>query len=74
MRFATSMSRSIKPRRPYKLDDTSCVNEVPRVRALQEYVRERTIMDRMMRGPRTRKARSHITPIVPRPLNGLEVQ
>ncbi|GLA10386.1 hypothetical protein AnigIFM60653_004877, partial [Aspergillus niger] len=30
MRFAASMSRSIDPRRPYKLDDTSCVNEVPR--------------------------------------------
>ncbi|KAK1146187.1 hypothetical protein N8T08_003277 [Aspergillus melleus] len=29
------------PRRPYKLDDTSCVNDVPRVRALQEHVRKR---------------------------------
>ena len=41
MRFAASMSRSIDPRRPYKLDDTSCVNEVPRVRSLQEQVRGR---------------------------------
>ncbi|KAL4950839.1 hypothetical protein BDW69DRAFT_186978 [Aspergillus filifer] len=41
MRFAASMSRSIDPRRPYKLEDTSCVNQIPRVRALQEQVCER---------------------------------
>lgn len=41
MRFAASMSRSIDPRRPYKLEDTSCVNRIPRVRALQKRVCER---------------------------------
>ncbi|KAL4946937.1 hypothetical protein BDW69DRAFT_190709, partial [Aspergillus filifer] len=41
MRFAASMSRSIDPRRPYKLEDTRCVNEIPCVRALQERVSER---------------------------------
>ncbi|KAA8649433.1 uncharacterized protein ATNIH1004_002104 [Aspergillus tanneri] len=30
MRFAASISRSIDPRQPYKLDDTSHVNEIPR--------------------------------------------
>ncbi|KAE8374982.1 hypothetical protein BDV26DRAFT_268992 [Aspergillus bertholletiae] len=41
LRFAASMSRSIDPRRPYKLDDTSCVNEIPRVRTLRQQVQER---------------------------------
>ncbi|RHZ58146.1 DUF3435 domain-containing protein [Aspergillus thermomutatus] len=41
MRFAASMSRSIDPRRPYKLEDTSCVNNIPRVRTLQTRVCER---------------------------------
>jgi hypothetical protein len=38
MRFACSMSRSIDPRRPYKLspEDSSSINELPRVRGLQE--------------------------------------
>ena len=36
MRFACSMSRSIDPRRPYKLEDSSAVNRVPRVVALEE--------------------------------------
>ena len=44
MRFAASMSRSIDPRRPYKLDDTSCVNEVPRVRSLHGHVRGRKLL------------------------------
>ena len=38
MRFACSMSRSIDPRRPYKLEDPSSVNEVPRVRDLEQRV------------------------------------
>jgi hypothetical protein len=41
MRFAASMSRSIDPRRPYKLEDTSCVNNIPRMRTLQTRVGER---------------------------------
>ncbi|KAB8069060.1 hypothetical protein BDV29DRAFT_183512 [Aspergillus leporis] len=50
MRFAASMSRSIDPRRPYKLEDTSCVNSVPRVRALQKRVCERKqLRDEMKR-------------------------
>ncbi|KAJ5132574.1 hypothetical protein N7448_006732 [Penicillium atrosanguineum] len=36
MRFACSMSRSIDPRRPYKLEESSAVNRVPRVVALEE--------------------------------------
>ena len=44
MRFAASMSQSIDPRRPYKLDDTSCVNEVPRVCSLQGLVCERKLL------------------------------
>ncbi|KAJ5343508.1 uncharacterized protein N7506_003332 [Penicillium brevicompactum] len=36
MRFASSMSRSIDPRRPYRLEDSSCINEIPRVRTLEE--------------------------------------
>lgn len=36
MRFACSMSRSIDPRRPYRLEDTSCINGIPRVRTLEE--------------------------------------
>ncbi|KAE8399029.1 hypothetical protein BDV37DRAFT_290564 [Aspergillus pseudonomiae] len=36
LRFAASMSRSIDPRRPYKLNDTSCVNEVPCVLVLKK--------------------------------------
>ncbi|KAI3032155.1 hypothetical protein CBS147353_919 [Aspergillus niger] len=56
MRFAASMSRSIDPRRPYKLDDTSCVNEVPRVRVLQEHVRKRKqIRDEKKRAYETAK-------------------
>ena len=44
MRFACSMSRSIDPRRPYRLEDTSCINDIPRVRTLEErkQVRKRT--------------------------------
>ncbi|KAL2802972.1 hypothetical protein BJX63DRAFT_90216 [Aspergillus granulosus] len=41
MRFAASMSRSIDPRRPYKLEDTSCVNNIPRMQTLQTRVCER---------------------------------
>ncbi|KAF7174465.1 hypothetical protein CNMCM6106_008809 [Aspergillus hiratsukae] len=41
MRFAASMSRSIDPRRPYKLEDTSVVNKVSRMRDLQQRVCER---------------------------------
>jgi hypothetical protein len=41
MRFAASMSRLIDPRRPYKLEDTSYVNNIPRVRILQTRVCER---------------------------------
>jgi hypothetical protein len=41
MRFASSMSRSIDPRRPYKSVDSSIVNEIPRVRALQKAVEQR---------------------------------
>ena len=36
MRFACSMSRSIDPRRPYRLEDSSCINNIPRVRTLEE--------------------------------------
>ena len=36
MRFACSMSRSIAPRRPYRLEDSSCINDIPRVRALED--------------------------------------
>ena len=36
MRFACSMSRSIDPRRPYRLEDSSSVNRIPRVVALEE--------------------------------------
>lgn len=36
MRFACSMSRSIDPRRPYRLEDSSCINDVPRVRTLED--------------------------------------
>ncbi|RAL06608.1 DUF3435 domain-containing protein [Aspergillus homomorphus CBS 101889] len=32
MRFAASMSRSIDPRQPYKLEDTSIINKVSKVR------------------------------------------
>ncbi|KAF9883337.1 hypothetical protein FE257_003553 [Aspergillus nanangensis] len=54
MRFAASMSRSIDPRIPYKLDDTSCINEVPRVRALQEHVHKQEL-------PRpARQAQKHV--------------
>ncbi|KAK9847394.1 hypothetical protein MYU51_019501 [Penicillium brevicompactum] len=41
MRFASSMSRSIDPRRPYRLEDSSCINEIPRVRTLEERKRAR---------------------------------
>ncbi|KAF7169343.1 hypothetical protein CNMCM6106_004230 [Aspergillus hiratsukae] len=41
MRFAASMSRSIDPRRPYKLEDTSVVNKVLCMRDLQQRVCER---------------------------------
>ena len=44
MRFAASMSRSIDPRRPYKLDDTSCVNEVPHVCSLHGHVHGRKLL------------------------------
>lgn len=36
IRFAYSMSRSIDPRRPYQLDDSSYINDIPRVRALED--------------------------------------
>lgn len=36
MRFASSMSRSIDPRRPYRLEDSSCINDIPLVRTLEE--------------------------------------
>ncbi|KAI2735701.1 hypothetical protein DTO013E5_8636 [Penicillium roqueforti] len=36
MRFACSMSRSIDPRRPYRLEDSSCINDIPRVRTLED--------------------------------------
>jgi hypothetical protein len=38
------MSRSIDPRRPYRLEDTSYINDIPRVRTLEErkQVRKRT--------------------------------
>ena len=36
MRFASSMSRSIDPRRPWRLDDSSCINDVPSVRTLAD--------------------------------------
>ncbi|KAL4758475.1 uncharacterized protein BDW70DRAFT_141802 [Aspergillus foveolatus] len=50
MRFAASMSRSIDPRRPYRLEDTRCVNEIPCVRALQNRVSERKeYQDKMKR-------------------------
>ncbi|KAJ6000886.1 hypothetical protein N7481_001295 [Penicillium waksmanii] len=35
MRFASSMSRSIDPRRPWRLDDSSCINDIPCVRVLE---------------------------------------
>lgn len=43
MRFACSMSRSIDPRRPYKpsAEDSSSINKLPRVCALQELVQKR---------------------------------
>ena len=41
LRFAASMSRSIDPRRPYKLYDTSCVNEVPCVAVLKKHCQVR---------------------------------
>ncbi|KAJ6103770.1 hypothetical protein N7486_003992 [Penicillium sp. IBT 16267x] len=42
MRFACSMSRSIDPRRPYRLEDSSCINELPCVRSLEEKKQART--------------------------------
>ena len=36
MRFACSISRSIDPRRPYRLKDSSYINDIPRVRALED--------------------------------------
>ncbi|OGE48455.1 hypothetical protein PENARI_c028G03021 [Penicillium arizonense] len=41
MRFACSMSRSIDPRRPYRLEDSSCVNQIPRVIAMEEFKQAR---------------------------------
>jgi Protein of unknown function (DUF3435) len=43
MRFACSMSRSIDPRRPYKLstDDSNSINDLTRVHALKELVGKR---------------------------------
>ncbi|EAW17037.1 DUF3435 domain-containing protein [Aspergillus fischeri NRRL 181] len=50
MRFAASMSQSINPRRPYKLEDTSVVNKVPRVCELQKRFNERKeVRDKMKR-------------------------
>ncbi|KAJ5462784.1 hypothetical protein N7475_007728 [Penicillium sp. IBT 31633x] len=34
--FASLMSRSINPRRPYRLEDSSYINEIPYVRTLEE--------------------------------------
>ena len=36
MRFACSISRSIDPRRPYRLEDSSCINDIPRVCTLED--------------------------------------
>lgn len=36
MRFACLINRSINPRRPYRLEDTSYINELPYVRSLEE--------------------------------------
>lgn len=36
MRFACSMSRSIDPRRPWRLEDSSAVNDAPTVRSLED--------------------------------------
>ncbi|EQL28674.1 hypothetical protein BDFG_08586 [Blastomyces dermatitidis ATCC 26199] len=36
IQFACSMSRSIDPRRPYRLEDSSCINDIPRVCALED--------------------------------------
>ncbi|CAI7602552.1 unnamed protein product [Penicillium pancosmium] len=36
MRFACSMSRSIDPRRPWRLDDSTCINDIPSVRTLDD--------------------------------------
>lgn len=41
MRFAASMSRSIDPRQPYKLEHSSRVNDLPRVQMLQGHVHGR---------------------------------
>ncbi|KAJ5776688.1 uncharacterized protein N7511_001699 [Penicillium nucicola] len=41
MRFACSMSRSIDPRRPYRLEDSSSVNQIPRVIAMEEFKQAR---------------------------------
>lgn len=36
MRFPCSMSRSIGLRRLYRLEDSSCINDIPHVRALED--------------------------------------
>ncbi|KAJ5249317.1 hypothetical protein N7468_000768 [Penicillium chermesinum] len=36
MRFACSISRSIDPRRAYRLEDPSCINEIPNVSGKEE--------------------------------------
>ena len=41
MRFACSMSRSIDPRRPYRLEDSSSVNQIPRVIAMEDSSKRR---------------------------------
>ena len=41
IRFACSISRSIDPRRPYRLEDSSSVNQIPRVIAIEEFKQAR---------------------------------
>lgn len=36
IRFAYSISQSIDPRRPYRLKDSSCINDIPRIRTLED--------------------------------------
>ncbi|THC89055.1 hypothetical protein EYZ11_011495 [Aspergillus tanneri] len=49
MRFAASISRSIDPRQPYKLDDTSHVNEIPRFRNEWQRQRNRLVRENLER-------------------------
>lgn len=57
MRFACSMSRSIDPRRPYRLEDSSCINDLPCVRSLENTKQARKrIRDVKMRAYEDAKA------------------